>query len=233
MFLACSAVGVCVCVFLSDVHPCWVGGWGACRCHGGHESLFSLCYHMEATSITVRVGRFGMFGCSLVVVLCLGSEPCEGSRGCFSFLAWLSSMCGLSGVLRWPSVVFHGSPNIRKGRMRPIVMRSHRSVLRQILHSFCFFRCWSSGRCLAMVAVLYGFSASVWPCSLFVLLTCSFLTSKFGQKKIMNFFAKFDRFLIPKKVAEPNGCRFSLTFESRLCRRGVRRAQWLHVFPQN
>ena len=59
----------CVCVFLSDVHPCWVGGWGVCRCHGGHESLFSLCYHMEATSITVRVGRFGMFGCSLVVVL--------------------------------------------------------------------------------------------------------------------------------------------------------------------
>ena len=60
---------MCVCVFLSDVHPCWVGGWGVCRCHGGHESLFPLCYHMEATSITVRVGRFGMFGCSLVVVL--------------------------------------------------------------------------------------------------------------------------------------------------------------------
>ena len=73
---------------------------------------------MEATSITVRVGRFGMLGCSLVVVLCLGSEHCEGSRSCFSFLAW-SPMCGLSGVLRWPSVVFHGSPSTRKGLMRP------------------------------------------------------------------------------------------------------------------
>ena len=49
----------------------------------------------------------------------------------------------------------------------------------------------------------------------------------------MMFFAKFHRSLFSKKVAEPNGCRFSLTFESRLCRRGVRRAQWLHVFPQN
>ena len=84
-----------------------------------------------------------------------------------------------------------------------------------------------------MIAVLYGFSASVWPCSLFVLLICSFLTSKFGQKKIMNFLAKIDRFVIPKKATEPNGCRFSLTSESRLRRRGVRRAQWLHVFPQN
>ena len=104
--------------------------------------------------------------------------------------------------------------------------------LKEILHSFCCFRCCLFVGFAVVLAVLYGFSASVWPCSLFVLLTCSFLTSKFGQKKIMIFLAKFDRFLIPKKVTEPNGCRFSLTFESRLRRRGVRRAQWLHVFPQ-
>ena len=65
------------------------------------------------------------------------------------------------------------------------------SLLRRILHSFCPFRCWCSGRSLVMVAVLYGFSASVWPCSFFVLLICSFLTSKFGKKKIMIFLAKF------------------------------------------
>ena len=58
------------------------------------------------------------------------------------------------------------------------------------------------------------------------------LDCELWRKKIMIFFAKFDRLLIPKKVTEPNGCRFSLTFESRLRRRGVWRAQWLHVFPQ-
>ena len=75
MFCSCFCRGrssPCILIQLWShevVHPCWVGGWGVCRCHGGHESLFSVCYHMEATSITVRVGRFGMFGCSLVVVL--------------------------------------------------------------------------------------------------------------------------------------------------------------------
>ena len=49
-------VGVCI---LSDLRPCWVGGWGVCRCHGGHESLFSLCCHMEATSITVLLVVLG------------------------------------------------------------------------------------------------------------------------------------------------------------------------------
>ena len=36
-----------------------------------------------------------------------------------------------------------------------------------------------------------------------------------AKKKIVIFLAKFDRFLIPKNVTEPNGCIFSLTFESR------------------
>lgn len=126
------------------------------------------------------------------------------------------------------------SPPFVPSRLREWVERDlgGKSLLRLFVHPLDAFRVWIRVGSFFVKIDFDGFRASVWPCSLFVLLTCSFLTSKFGQKKIMIFLAKFDRFLIPKKVTEPNGCRFSLTFESRLRRRGVRRAQWLHVFPQ-
>ena len=107
-----------------------------------------------------------------------------------------------------------------------------KSLLRLFVHPLDAFRVWIRVGSFFVKIDFDGFRAAV---ELFlhvgtVSVTC--LKSKIWQKRIMIFWAKFDRFLMPKKVIEPNGCRFSLTFESRLRRRGVRRAQWLHVFPQ-
>ena len=58
-----------------------------------------------------------------------------------------------------------------------------KSLLRLFVHPLDAFRVWIRAGSFFVRIDFDGFRASVWPCSLFVLLTCSFLTSKFGQKK--------------------------------------------------
>ena len=141
----------------------------------------------------------------------------------------------MSGPIE-PCGLFLGGPSTPfvPSRLREWVERDlgGKSLLRLFVHPLDALRVWIRAGSFLVRIDFDGFRASVWPCSLFVLLTCSFLTSKFGRKKIMNFLAKFDRNLISKKSRRLNGCTISLTFESRLRRRGVWRAQWLHVFPQ-
>ena len=139
-------------------------------------------------------------------------------------------LLGVCVVLMWLPVVFFGSPSIWKDPTCSILMLFSFEGNSALVLSFLMSEFWSVScyDCsfvwvfcirLAMfsfcVTYLFLLAVEIWP------------------KKIVNFLAKMDRFLIPKKGTEPNGCRFSLTSESRLRRRGVRRAQWLHVFPRN